>query len=400
MFAILANAAASKPHSEMTVEQHTVSFFAPSLPSNATRRTEPTLPEVLALWLLTCVVFVTCVAVLHNYFALVDNSGDSSAYMTVASAIRHWNFHGLMVKHFWGLPYAMAALSRITGASERTALILICLASSLASTVIAHRLWGGWVTGFFTILNFEWLQRSYLGGSEPLFVALVFGSFLAIRRERWRLAALLAALATITRPMAVFLLVGIGIALLWRRGWRRLVDATAIGLATGILYVIPLARYLHDPLATVHSYEGAKASAAVPLFGIPFYAIIKGTILYPAPLTNLILTFGWILLVLIGVVAMVGTRRFRNYAREHVPEMVFAAPYILSLYCYNYPYWARGSFPRFAIPITPFVFLALWPWLPKDRRLLWVLTPVTAVLAACSAVGIANVPGLIRQAFG
>jgi hypothetical protein len=384
----------------MTIEQHTSSFRAASLPPNATWRTEPTRREVLALWFLTGVVFVTCVAVLHNYFALLDNSGDSSAYMTVASAIRRWNFEGLMVKHFWGLPYAMAALSRITGASDRTALILICFASSLASTAIAHRLWGGWVAGFFTILNFDWLQRSYLGGSEPLFVALVFGSFLAIRRERWRLAALLAALATVTRPLAVFLLVGIGLALLWRRDWRRLVDATAIGLATGILYVIPLARYLHDPLATVHSYEGAKASAAVPLFGIPFYAIIKGTILYPAPLTNLLLTFGWILLVFMAVVAMLGTKQFRNYAREHVPEMVFAAPYILSLYCYNYPYWARGSFPRFAIPITPFVFLALWPWLPKDRRLLWALSPVTAVLAACSALGIAHVPGLIRQAFG
>ena len=84
-------------------------------------------------------------------------------------------------------------------------------------------------------------------------------------------------------------------------------------------------------------------------------------------------------MVLIAIVAMPVTKPFRNYAREHVPEMIFAAPYLLSLYCYNYPYWARGSFPRFAIPIIPFVFLALEPWLPKDRRLLWVLTPITAV---------------------
>jgi len=361
---------------------------------------KPTLREVLALWVLTCVVFVTCVAVLHNYFALVDNSGDSSAYMVVASAIRRWNFHGLMVKHFWGLPYAMAALSRLTGLSDRTALLLICFASSLASVAIAHRLWGGWVAGFFAILSFDWLQRSYLGGSEPLFVALVFGSFLAIRQERWLLAALLAALATVTRPLAVFLLVGVGLTLLWRRDWQRLAGATAIGLAIGTLYLIPLDRYFQDPLATVHSYEGAQAAATVPLFGIPFYAIIKGTILYPAPLTNLLLTFGWILLVLIAIVAMLVTKPFRNYAREHVPEMIFAVPYLLSLYCYNYPYWARGSFPRFAIPIIPFVLLALEPWLPKDRRLLWALTPVTAVLAASSALGIANVPGLIRQAFG
>jgi hypothetical protein len=340
--------------------------------------------------------------VLRNYFQLVNNSGDSSAYMAVASAIRHWNFQGLTVKHFWGLPYAMAAFSLLTGVSERTALLLICFASSMASVALAQRLWGGWIASLFAISNFDWLQRSFLGGSEPLFVALIFGSFLAIRRDRWPLAAVLAALATVTRPLGILLLVGIGVTLLWRRDWRRLAAATTIGLAIGALYVIPLIRYFHDPLATVHSYEGAAASASVPLFGIPFYAIIKGTLLHPAPVTNLILTFGWIFLVLIAVAAMLATSQFRSYARRHVPEIIFAGPYILSLYCYNYSHWARGAFPRFAIPIIPFVFLALGPWLPRwvprDRRLLWVLAPAMSLLAASSALGVADVLGLIRRA--
>src|SRR6266576_6356015 len=292
---------------------------SPSVPSAPAWRSEPTLREVIALWFVTCLVFVTFVAVLRNYFQLVNNSGDSSAYMAVASAIRHWNFQGLTVKHFWGLPYAIAAFSLLTGVSERTALLLICFASSLTSVALAHRLWGGWIAGYFAVVSFEWMQRSYLGGSEPLFVAFLFGSFLAIRRNHWLLAALLASLATITRPLAVHLLEGMGLTLLWRRDWRRLAGATAIGLVIGTLYVIPLARYFHDPLATVHSYEGATASAGVPLFGIPFYAIIKGTILYPAPLTNLVLSFGWIFLVLIGIVAMLATVRFRAYGREHVP---------------------------------------------------------------------------------
>jgi hypothetical protein len=192
----------------------------------------------------------------------------------------------------------------------------------------------------------------------------------------------------------VFLLAGIGLTLLWRRDWRRFALATVIGLIIGTLYVIPLARYFHDPLATVHSYQSAQSS--VPLFGLPFYAIIKGTILYPAPLTSLLLSFGWIFLVLIAIVAMLGTEHFRNYAREHPPEIIFAAPYLSSLYCYNYPYWARGSFARFAIPIIPFVFVALWRWIPKDRRILWLLAPITAVLAAGSAWGIRNVVHLLR----
>ena len=376
------------------------SVVAPQSKRSSSRwENEPALDETLMVCLTAAAVFFCVIAAMTSYPSLVDNFGDNSSYMSVAAAIRKWDFRGLFVKHFWGLPYFMCAVSKLTGFSDRTALLLVSWMSSVSAVILAYRLWGGWIATTFSIVNFDWYQRSYLGGSEPLFVALLFGSFLAIRRERWLLAALLAALATITRPLAVFLLLGIGLTLLWRRDWRRLAGATAIGLVIGTLYVIPLARYFHDPLATVHSYGAAPGSGGIPLFGIPFYAIVKGTILYPPPLTSWLLTFGWILLVLIAIIAMLGTQQFRNYAREHAPEMVFAAPYLLLLYCYNYPYWARGSFPRFAIPIIPFVFLALgcWipRWIPKDRRLLWALAPVTAVLAASSALGIRNVMHLL-----
>jgi hypothetical protein len=357
---------------------------------------EPSFRETAVVCLASAAVFVVFTSLITPYLALVDNFGDNSAYMSIAAAIRKWDFHGVFVKHFWGLPYIMSAISKPTGISDRTALLLVSWVSSVTAVVLAYHLWGGWIATAFSIVNFDWYQRSYLGGSEPLFVALLFGSFLAIRKERWLLAAFLGALATITRPLGIFLLLGIGLTLLWRCEWKRLALAALIGLAIGTLYVIPLARYFHDPLATVHSYQSAQAAATVPLFGVPFYAIVKGTILYPAPLSNLVLTFGWIFLVLIAMVAMLWTQHFRSYAREHVPEIVFAAPYLLSLYCYNYPVWARGNFPRFAIPIIPFVFLALGRWLPKDRRILWALAPVTAVLAASSAIGIRNVVHLLR----
>ncbi|MGB8013840.1 MAG: hypothetical protein WCF68_19665 [Terriglobales bacterium] len=364
--------------------------------SSSRWKNEPGLNETLVVCLAAAAIFAGTVAVLSPYLSVVDNFGDNSAYMAIAAAIRKWDFRGLQIKQFWGLPYCIAAISKPTGWCERTSLLLVCWTSSITAVVLAYRLWGGWIATAFSIVNFDWYQRSYLGGSEPLFVALLFASFLAIRRERWLLAAFLAALATTTRPLGIFLLVGIGLTLLWHRDLRRFAWATAIGIGIGVLYAIPLARYFHDPLATVNSYGPAQSSATVPLFGLPFYAIIKGTMSAPAPLTNLALSFGWIFLVLIAIVAMLRTEYFRSYARAHPPEIIFAAPYLLSLYCYNYPGWARGSFARFAIPIIPFVFLALSRWIPKDRRILWALAPITAVLAASSAVGIRNVMHLLR----
>jgi hypothetical protein len=126
---------------------------------------EPSLREVLLLSAVTCVLFVLFVCMFRDYFAAVDNFGDSSAYMTLASAIRHWDFRGIVIKQFWGLPYALAALSGLTGVSDRTALLLISFISSFLGVALAYRLWGGWVAGLFAVLSFDWMQRSYLGGS-------------------------------------------------------------------------------------------------------------------------------------------------------------------------------------------------------------------------------------------
>ena len=358
---------------------------------------DPSQREVLALCLTTWILFVSSVALLRNYFTAVDNFGDSSAYMTLAAAIRHWDFRGIVIKQFWGLPYAMAVLSRITGVSDRTALLLVSLVSSFLGAALAYRLWGGWVAGFFAILSFDWMQRSYLGGSEPLFVALLFGSFLAVRNERWLLASVLASLATVVRPLGVFALVGIGITLLWKRDYRKFLLATAIGLVIGVLYTLPLASHFGDPMATVNSYHSQEWQGGW-LFGFPFYAIIRGTLMEPPPLTNLILSFGWIFLVLLAIVAMVKTRRFREYSRAHPVEIMFIGPYIWCLYTYNYPHWARGNFARFAIPILPFVLIALYCQIPKDRRVLWATGLVTPLLAAASAIGVSNVLHLLRGA--
>lgn len=334
---------------------------------------------------------------MRNYAAEVDNFGDSSAYMTLASAIRRWDFRGIVIKQFWGLPYAMAALSKLTSFSDRTSLLLFSFIPSLLAAVFVRRLWDGWIAAYFAILNFDWLQRSCLGGSEPLFVCLLFAAFLSVRRQHPLLASLLASLATVVRPLGVFALIGIGLDLLRKRDYAKFAAATLIGLMIGGLYAVPLATHFGDPLATVNSYHSSQWQGGW-LFGFPFYAIIEGTILYPAPWTNLVLSFAWIFFVLIAVIFMVKSSEFRAYCKTHLAEAVFLVPYLWCIFTYNYPYWARGSFARFAIPVLPFVLLALERWIPKDRRILWGLAAVGPLLAASSALGIVNVLRMIRTA--
>ena len=383
--------------SEMTASGTSPVGTQPAPAPSTAKWGAPSQAELASIILFSFALFVSVIVLARNYAAAVDNFGDSSAYMSLASAIRRWDFHGLIIKQFWGLPYAMAALSKLTGLSDRTALLVFSLLPSLLAGLLAWRLWDGWIAGYFAILNFDWMQRSCLGGSEPLFVCLLLGAFLAVRRERWLLASLLASLATVVRPLGLFALVGIGLALIWKRDFRRLAGAVAIGLAIGVLYAIPLAAHFGDPLATVNSYHSKEWQGGW-LFGFPFYAIVKGTLLYPAPWTNLVLSFGWIFLVLGAVIVMAKSSEFRAYCRAHAVEGVFLVPYLWCLFTYNYPYWARGTFARFSIPILPFVLLALYRWIPKNRPFLWGIAVVSPVLAASSALGVVNVVHMLQRA--
>lgn len=356
---------------------------------------EPTLGELLLLVVVGGVFFSATLIALSGGHSRVLNFGDNRAYLEVATAIQHWDFRGVDAQQFMGYPYAVAVLSLALHIPLASSLWIVAGVASVVSTILVARLFGTWVGAYFAFSNFTWLQLSFLGGSEPLAVALGMGAFWSFRRGHTLLAALLGSLATTVRPLMFFVLVGIGIALLCQKHYAKLAPATALGLAIGLLYLWPLAHYFGDPLLTVHSYTSrdyGAANLAGPhghLFGWPFHGIIVGTMLYPAPWTNLILTFSWIVLVSAGGVAMF-RRDLREYWRGNPAEAIFCGLYLLAIFCYDYLAWARGNFMRLSIPVLPFVFFVLLRWLPKDRRVLWCLSGLGPTLAACSAMGIRN----------
>jgi hypothetical protein len=360
-------------------------------------RTGPTLFELFMLVTAGGVLFLATASARHDWRDLPLIFGDNDAYLEVATAIRHWDFHGLGVQHFMGYPYAIAAVSLVLHLPLIASLWLVAAVASLVSTFLVARLFGTWVAAYFALSNFAWLQSSLLGGSEPLAVALGMGAFWTFRRGNPLLAVVLGALATIVRPLMFFTLVGIGIALLCQKRYAKFFEALGSGLAIGLLYVWPLVHYFGDPLLTVHSYTSRDYGASNVtgphghLFGWPFHAIVVGTMIYPSPWTNLILSFSWIALAIAGAVAMMFARNLREHWRANPAEGIFCGLYLLAIFCYDYLIWARGSFMRFSIPVLPFVFFALLHWLPKDRRVLWGLATLAPVLAAYSAIGIRNV---------
>ena len=360
--------------------------FAPSRAS--VWREPPTLSRVLVWVLISYGVFLATFFLLGgSFWSKVEDFGDNSGYIRLAAAIRHWQLSGVVVKQFWGLPYVVATVSLVTTLSETVSLIVVCVLASLVTVSLCYWLWDGWIAIFFALLSFDWFQRSLLGGAEPLFIAFLLGSFLALRRNRWFLAAVLGGLATVVRPFGVFALIGLGIELLYRRRLRDAAVATGAALAIGALYAWPVKHYLGNPLANVALYQQNDWHGGLP-FGFPFLAILKDTFPRNAPWTNLVFTWGWILFVLIAFVVAIRSGELRQYAKAHTAEAWFVILYAVALYTYSAPAWSRSNFPRFALPLLPWASVFLKRYLPTDRRFVWGLVVVGPVLAAASAIGI------------
>lgn len=329
-----------------------------------------------------------------SFWGLASVSGDNFDFLNIATTIRQWHFSGgERPWHFWGFPFAIAGVSKLFSIPELTALVMISMLSSLAICILLYRLYGGWVAAFFIFIDYRWIVCFMEGGSEPLFICLLYAAFLAVRSERWKLGSLLAAFSTTVRPVGLFALLVFAVVLARRRSYRQLAAITLIGLAIGVLYIVPVWIILGSPFANYTEYRGDWGPTGRMLtypFGafIPSYLeALHGRWRWPV----LVLCTTWLLLGLAGnVVAWLprNRQRFSPYR----PEMLFLTLYTLFFISYNFSDIA-GDLARFLIPVVPLLLFSLHDWIPRDRRVLWGGAVLSALVASASLVGFRNVFG-------
>jgi hypothetical protein len=356
---------------------------------------EPSLSEVLLMFAVMFVLHLWTLCRVKSFWSIATTWPDNPSYLYIAAVIRNGHFSGgEMPHHFWGFSYAIAGISKLLSMPGLIALVAISMLGSLIACLLVHRLYGGWVAAAFVFINYEWIILSVEGSNEPLFMCLLFASFLAARSSRWNLAALLASLATTVRPLGVFALLCFAIALAVRKSYRQLAVITLIGLAIGVLYVIPLWIILGSPFANFTGYRpdwGPHGWLITFPFGalVPAYlsAYFAGTRWY-----TLVYIAVWPVLALAGAVRIWPAIGRQKSLAMYQPEALFATVYTLFLLSYNY-FGIVWYFSRFLIPVVPLLLFSLRDWIPKDRRVLWGAAVISALLSSAAIVG-------FRQVFG
>ena len=272
-------------------------FTSPSAPKSSRAggpaHREPTRTEVLLMFLTMAALHLATVCRAANFWDLVVTRSDSMDYVEVADVIRHWHFGGgPFSQDFWGFPYTIAGASALFSLPEFRRQFSFRFLASLAACILIYRLYGGWVTAVFLFINYEWIRLAVEGGGEPLFMCLLFASFLAARAERWNLASFLAALGTTVRPVGILALMCFAIVLAMRKRFRKLAVITLIGLAVGLVYLLPLWAIYRTPFAnfTGYSYDwGPQGGLSrtpfarwFPAFCSPFTISMPAGICWPS----------------------------------------------------------------------------------------------------------------------
>lgn len=231
----------------------------------------------------------------------------------------------------------------------------------------------------------------YLGAvyTESLFLALIFGAFLAARKKRWLASGLLGAIASATRPVGVFLFPALLVEW-WSRRPRPRVGgrgssvfrfAKAPGLLSIclvplglILYMIYLNNHFGDPLKFLHAQPefGASRSDKIVLLYQVFWRYLK--MLMTVDLISLLYfrvfqeVFWSLVFLVLG---------FLSFKKIRLSYAVFAgfsflAPTLTGTF---------SSMPRYVLVMFP-VFMMVGSWLSKHRRARWVWYGISGVLLA------------------
>jgi hypothetical protein len=135
-------------------------------------------------------------------------------------------------------PLLIRALTPLTLGSYPAAMLLATLITAVGAALAFHELLRAerlvaapvWTAVLFCFLPPRWLVYHAVGATEPLFFCLVFGAFLALRRDRTGLVVLLAGLAALTRIVGVLLIPAFALIYL-ERGQRRRAGAMVLALA-------------------------------------------------------------------------------------------------------------------------------------------------------------------------
>jgi hypothetical protein len=200
-----------------------------------------------------------------KYFALIGTRYDPGlpdgrpgydgqfAYQIARDPANGWTKTDVPAYRYQRIVYPLAARILALGSADLVpwTLILVNVIALIAGVwlteeILQHFNVSRWYALIYG-LSAGTLMSVRLDLTEPMAYALAQAGVLLALKDRWRWAAVMLALAALTKEMTLAVAAGIGLVYLWQRQWPKLLVFSAIVLAPFVIWQIVLWQWFGQP---------------------------------------------------------------------------------------------------------------------------------------------------------
>lgn len=362
---------------------------------------------LIKFWLIAFILthLIILIASKH-YWTVLEQFGDNGPYSTISTAFYNADLSYMkgFYKHFWGLPFLMTLVRWPTGMNENFVIVLLSLLFSSLSLYYVSKLYSISTAFIFAFFSIDWIQRSFLGGAEPLFIALTFSSLYLYSQNNNSTSdtlkySSLAALSCLVRPVGIFLLISIGLDQIHRREFKKLSISVCSSLIIGGIYLAIVYQLTGSAFAHFQTYHETDWNSSSPL-ALPFVNLFKSFMALNFPLLNTVKVSLWVILSSLTAIMMIFNAGFKAYFQNHKVQLYYFLLHFLFVVSYNSTEWAWSQLPRFIVPILPIIACLISRYLRFEKYLLPALYLLGTTLASLSAISIYEVITRVKSLLG
>ncbi len=332
-----------------------------------------------------------------EFWKFQEHFGDNGQYGLVAKSIRMFDVTVLdgFYKHFWGLPLIVAIGSALLNIAEQYVILLISLICGFGTYWIINVRWGRWVALWFMIVNIDWIQRCLLGGAEPIFLFLILSGFLLFK-NKYTFSIALLAIAMTVRPLGFFAVCAALVVKLYDKRYKEFCKGITIAITIGCAYLLLIYVATGNPFANFQTYQSLDWNNSLPIH-IPLMNLFGSFFHNSYSVSTFLKVIVWVILLIYVMLLQIYKKSIRSSLWEsNSLDLIFFWLYGIFLFSYNSDKWAWVTFPRFILPVLPFIFYVLRRNLLKSRAVCFFVGIAMAVLAALSTVGVSAVMSKVK----
>ncbi len=348
----------------------------------------------------------------ENFLFYFQHYGDNNEYIEQTKKIFNEDYvHPSKLgtlKSPFGLSFVIYLVSKIFFTNYIISFFLISIFTYFLIIFLTSRLLNHVSAYAVIIIGYELNLGGIYGGSQNLALCLIISSFLLIKNKYFIIGIILASLSYYVRPLCIAAPISIFFYLLFiNLNFKKLFIFLLTSIPLFILYIF-LSVLIYDGGLIINGYgsnfdiiienqnnyeipsddkQVLQATNIFDFVNIPFSGFFRGIFYEEIIFTNFLKNSFFLFISIFALI--VSIIKFSKYSSETKLYILFFIFFLFLLSIYNSVH-IYFEFPRFIIPVLPFIVFILFRKLNINLPIFFILITITSVFNFASSIGVIN----------